>query len=80
MRSSSRPTSRLHDPMVAQALLLVHVLLTLKWYSPDASLLIVTGSRLLTTISLCSFPPFALKFGCVVSIGGGSECEAGEGT
>jgi hypothetical protein len=32
-------------------------LLTLKWYSPFASLLIVTGNLLLTTIRRCSLPP-----------------------
>lgn len=39
--------------------------LTLKWYSPFSSLLIVTGNRLETTISLCSFPsaPMPLRLG-----------------
>jgi hypothetical protein len=50
--------------------------LTLKWYSPPESLLIVTGNRFDTTIKRCSFPPFEMS--CAVCGMTGDTKEVGE--
>lgn len=54
-----RPTSSAPDePTTFRQTPHEHVRLTLKWYSPLSSFEIVTGSRLETTINLCSFWSF----------------------